>query len=374
MRPAAALGLAVAIGGGMFAALRLDHYLEGRLTADTLARLADASPARDVALDGAMTMDFRTAAKKVDPSVVAVDKYQQVRRGYFNPEVATVETGTGSGVILGKDGTIVTNNHVVEAASEVRVRLSDKRTFIARVVGRDPLADLAVLKIDASGLIPVDIGSSAGLQVGQWVLAVGNPLGFDNTVSVGVVSSIARQLPTERGGLVDAIQTDAAINPGNSGGALCDVEGRLVGINTAIASSTGQSVGIGFAIPVDRVKTVAADLVKLGYVRYARLPITPIANSDHALSDPEARAYVSERVGGGDVPDYGLIIADGGGSAVKQLDILLAVEGLRVDARTDLWRALTKRKPGESAKVRVWRAGQVLDLEVPLGEMRSGGR
>lgn len=372
----AVLGVAIAAGLGVFAALRIDRALERRAETAVPAEIAAAPTSRTVAIDAnPLTMDFRGAAKRINPSVVAVDKFQRVRRSFFDETGANVETGSGSGVILSKDGTIVTNNHVVEGASEVRVRLNDKRTFRARVVGRDPLSDIAVLRIDAPNLVPVTVGASKELQVGQWVIAVGNPLGFDNTVSVGVVSSLTRQLPTDRGGaIIDAVQTDAAINPGNSGGALCDADGRLVGINTAIVSGTGQSVGIGFAIPVDRVRAVAKDLISLGYVRYARLGVGILNGADHALADPEARRSLAREVGAEDVPDYGLIVGDGAGTSIRPLDVILSVDGQKVDAQIDLWRILTPRKPGDAAKVVVWRAGERVTLNVPLKEFRSGSQ
>ena len=182
------------------------------------------------------------------------------------------ETGQGSGVILSKNGIIVTNNHVVEVPNDpehaiveqVKVRLQDKRVFTAKVVGRDRRADLAVLKIEATDLQPIEVGDSSKLEIGQWVVAVGNPLGFDNTVSVGVVSSLGRSLGLENSFLLDGIQTDAAINPGNSGGALTDAAGQLVGINAAIASGNGGSVDIGFAIPVNTVRRVVDQILKFG--------------------------------------------------------------------------------------------------------------
>ena len=207
--------------------------------------------------------DFSAAAKKASPSVVSVDQYRDVPRGLFSDEVTTRKTGTGSGVIISDSGYIVTNNHVVSGAKQVRVRLDDGRAYDAKVLGTDSRSDLAVIKVDAKNLHAIEIGSSKDVQVGQWVLAVGNPLGFDDTVSVGVVSSLRRNLAVGDQGMVDAIQTDAAINAGNSGGALCNSQGQLIGINAAIASTNGGSIGIGFAIPVDRVKTVVDDIVKL---------------------------------------------------------------------------------------------------------------
>jgi serine protease Do len=251
------------------------------------------------------------------------------------------------------------------------------------VLGRDPRSDLAVLKINATGLRPVEIGDSNSLEVGQWVLAVGNPLGFDNTVSVGVVSSLKRSLPIGGGVLLDAVQTDAAINPGNSGGALTDAQGRLVGINSAIASSTGQSVGIGFAIPVNRVKEVVADIVKLGYARYAGLGIRYNPNWDSKfLSDPQVRAELAEITGAENVPSKGIIVkspyrgdasVEPGGPAdkagIKEWDVIVEIGGEPVTDVITLNKVLTPHKPGETVDVKFWSRGKTKTSRVTLQEL-----
>lgn len=378
--------MTVAAFAGVFGALQLDRALNTPKDrpVDELPLQNEVS-LRPAGLETMMptgTVDFRAAAKKVNPSVVSVDEYQRVRRGFYDDEGAVAKTGTGSGVIISADGVIVTNNHVVSGqggapVTQVKVRLSDQRTFTAKVLGRDSRSDLAVLKIDAKNLTPIQLGSSSDVEVGQWVLAVGNPLGFDNTVSVGVVSSLKRDLPIGRGGLVNAIQTDAAINPGNSGGALTDVNGRLIGINSAIASSTGQSVGIGFAIPVDRVKAVANDILKVGYARYAGLGINYNPDYDGALTDPDFRFSFAQQfqLDQTKIPESGVVVLGSQGSAnsagIRSGDVLLAIDDIPVDGSFALNKALMPRKPGDSAKVKVWSKGQTKLIELKLQEVRS---
>jgi S1-C subfamily serine protease len=374
--------VAIACFAGVLGALRVDRYLQSR---------SDRSPVEFSSTVKTMPIayeqtsappDFRAAAKKVNPSVVSVDPYQRVRRGFFDEEGTIAKTGTGSGVIVSADGVIVTNNHVVadpmgRPVQEVKVRLSDKRTITAKVLGTDPRSDLAVLKIEASNLIPVEMGTSEGVEVGQWVIAVGNPLGFDNTVSVGVVSSLARDLPVGVSGLVNAIQTDAAINPGNSGGALTDAQGRLIGINSAIASSTGGSVGIGFAIPVDRVKVVVSDIVKLGYARYAGLGVSYNGRLDGALGDPQIRAQLAELTGGKEPPRSGIIVSSVAPESaaakvgIGQYDVLLSVDDTPLESSFSLNKVLSAKKPGEKALVKYWSKGETKTATVTLQEINS---
>lgn len=374
---------------GVSAALQVDHFLAKKPTSkvDDTIPLANEVQFRQTDYTAsavpAGATDFRIAAKKVNPSVVSVDRYEQVRRGFYSEDTSIMETGTGSGVIISSDGVIVTNNHVVtnertnKPVDQVKVRLSDKRTLTAKVLGTDPRSDLAVLKVDAKDLTPIEVGTSSTVEVGEWVLAVGNPLGFDNTVSVGVVSSLKRDLPVGIGGLVNAIQTDAAINPGNSGGALCDANGRLIGINSAIASSNGGSVGIGFAIPVDRVKAVVQDIVKRGYTSYAGIGVRYNPQYVTALGDPEFRAELAQEVKAepSTVPQVGIIVGSSEGAAasagVKPLDVLMSIDGTVVDSPFALNKILLPHKPGDKVKIKYWSHGNVKNAEVVLQEVRS---
>ena len=320
--------------------------------------------------------DFRLAAKKVMASVVAIDRYERVS-DMFGYDRGVQETGSGSGVILSSDGTIVTNNHVVadtqtgQSVERVKVRLSDKRTFDAKVLGTDPRSDLAVIKIDAPNLVPIEVGDSLSLEVGQWVLAIGNPLGFDNTVSAGVVSSLKRDLPVGVSGLVNAIQTDAAINPGNSGGALTDAMGRLVGVNSAIASGTGMSVGIGFAIPVDRVKQVVNDIVKYGYAKYAGIGVSYYPTQ--VLLSPRARQEIAEQTGSSNIPNTGIVVRESTGAAaaagIKPFDILLEIDGVPLEGSFTLNKVLTPKKPGDKAQMKFWSKGETKTVTLTLQEI-----
>lgn len=370
----AAIGCAAGVGG----ALAVSHF-QNR-SAQPPALFVERAPQTGIRAAYAPAepapFDFRAAAKKASPSVVAVDRYQRVSRGMFDEQGTERETGTGSGVIVSADGTIVTNNHVVaglENGGRVMVRLADKRSFNAKVLGADPRSDLAVLKIDAPNLVPIELSDDNAVEVGQWVLAVGNPLGFENTVSVGVVSSLKRNLPVgENVGLVGAIQTDAAINPGNSGGALCDAQGRLIGINSAIATTNAGSIGIGFAIPIDRVKKITSDIVKFGEARYAGLGINL---STAPLEMPQVRAELAQLIGREDLPVSGVIVSRTGGAAaqagVQDLDILTKVDGKALETSLDLYSSIMDKKAGDKVAIEFWSKGEKKSATVTLQDLRT---
>lgn len=377
------LGTATVVTLGVFGGIRLDRYLQQQADLAVISKrtTVEGLPAAfEPAPLPAGAVDFRAAAKRVMPSVVSVDRFAR-QRDMFTGEAQDVETGTGSGVIISNTGLIVTNNHVVSQGGmrgagngKVRVRLQDKRTFEAKVLGTDERSDIAVLKIEASNLQPIELGQSGRLEVGQWVMAVGNPLGFDNTLSVGVISSLKRNLPVGVQGLVDGIQTDAAINPGNSGGALCDSQGRLIGINTAIASNTGTSVGIGFAVPIDRVNRVVQDIVKFGYAKYAGLGVSYNPRWVGLLADPYFRSQVGEYHQTEAVPDHGIVLDTVSGAlksaGAKRYDILLEIEGEKIESTFDMNKALLTRKPGDKVKVKFWSKGKTQEANVALVEIQ----
>jgi serine protease Do len=378
------LGLCAAIFGGVFGALELKDWMDVGRQASVFAQFDGPKAAKTVANEAGtvVTFDFRAASKRVMPAVVSIDRMQRVNN-YFDSVGTVQNTGQGSGVILTADGVIVTNNHVVADAEQVRVHTLDHQTFTAKVLGTDPRADLAVIKINTTGLTPIQLGTSGDLEVGEWVMAVGNPLGFDNTVSVGVVSSLKRSLEIGQGVLLNAIQTDAAINPGNSGGALTDADGKLIGINAAIASPTQASVGIGFAIPVDRVKEVVSDIVKYGHTRYAGLGIR--FNPEWGggfLADPDVRRQLTEITGSSDIPQAGIVVksperqsasVEPGGPAdkagLKEWDVILAIDGTPVTDSVTLNQVLTPHKPGDSVTIKYWSKGQTKTVHVTLTEM-----
>ena len=238
--------------------------------------------------------------------------------------------GAGSGVILTEDGYIVTNNHVVEDADEMTVKLNDNREFKARIIGTDKSTDLALIKIEAKGLQAIKIGDSDKLKLGEWVLAIGNPFSLTSTVTAGIVSAKARSLNATPGSIDSFIQTDAAINPGNSGGALVNAQGELVGINAMLYSQTGSFSGYGFAIPTAIMNKVVADLRKFGTVQRALL----------GISGTDVSNYIDQQKEKGKNPDLGTVngiyvaevsadgaAADGG---LKEGDVITAVDGKKI--------------------------------------------
>ena len=263
--------IAVAFAGGLGFASAVNLPRPGRAETLSALKYVNQVPAAVPAADAALP-SFANIAERVRPSVVYVETQTKVSSDrvpgmppgfqYFfgpnqrHPRIPQIERGSGSGFIVSPDGYILTNNHVVAGADQVKVTLFDNRVFTARVVGRDPNTDIAVNKIDADHLTPLALGNSDAARVGDWVLAIGNPLNFQFTVTAGIVSAKGRQLdgllnPNDRYQIQDYIQTDAAINPGNSGGPLVNMEGQAIGINAAIASQTGYYEGYGFAVPIN---------------------------------------------------------------------------------------------------------------------------
>jgi len=292
--------------------------------------------------------------------------------------------GAGSGAIIDPRGYILTNNHVIKDARRIEVTLLDGSKWRGKLVGADPENDLAVIRIDApeSKLHPLPLGSSKDLQVGQKVLAIGNPFGLGVTLTTGVISSLGRSIRSETGGLMeDLIQTDAAINPGNSGGPLLDSEGRIIGINTAIISPSGGSVGIGFAVPVDTAKRIIPDLIEKGYVSYPWLgvslfPLLPGMAKSLGLKT-ERGALIVEVVRGGPADRAGLrgssrLIQVGNALIPVGGDVVVAFEGQPVDSSETLVRLLRKHRPGDRVRLRVLREGRLVDIPVTLGERPRG--
>jgi serine protease DegQ len=318
---------------------------------------------------------FAPAAQKVIPSVVNVFTQQKVRtpahpalqdpifRYFFGDrldERPREVSNLGSGVIVSSNGYILTNHHVVEAADEIQVALANGQTLPARVVGADPETDLAVLKIDAGDLPAITFARIDSLNVGDWVLAVGNPFGVGQTVTAGIVSALGR---THLGinTFENFIQTDAAINPGNSGGALVDVAGHLVGINSAIYSRTGGSQGIGFAIPVSIARQIMEQIIKSGSVTRGWVgievqDITPELAESFNLKTVDGALIAGVLKGGP---------ADAGG--IRPGDILLAVNGNKVSNSASLLNLIAALKPGDVARLTVARKQQVLDLKIQVG-------
>jgi len=270
--------------------------------------------------------------------------------------------GMGSGFIVEPGGVILTNAHVVEGADEVRVRLSDRREFKGKVLGVDHQSDIAVVKIDATGLPVVKFGDPARVRVGEWVLAIGSPFGFENTATVGIVSATSRSLPD--GTYVPFIQTDAAVNPGNSGGPLFNMKGEVIGINSQIYSRTGGYQGIAFAIPINVAAQVKEQLVRYGKVERGRIgvAIQEVSQSlaqSFGLDKPQGALVASVEPGGP---------ADKAG--IKPGDVLLAVNGKAVDRSAELPPLVAAVKPGSKANFDVWRDGAKRSLAVTVGELK----
>ncbi|HWZ01662.1 MAG TPA: trypsin-like peptidase domain-containing protein [Edaphobacter sp.] len=290
------------------------------------------------------------------------------------------QEGQGSGFVIDKAGHILTNYHVIADAQKIEVTLHNRKKYPATIVGSDRAHDLAVLQIKGSELQPMILGDSANLQVGQRVYAIGNPFGLAGTLTQGIVSSI-RQVQEPNGPVIEeAIQTDAAINPGNSGGPLLNSHGEVIGINTIIASSVGQSSGIGFAIPINTAKAVVNDLVTLGRVRRPALGVRTIP------IDPETADALGLAV------DYGLLIVQAvpggaadraglrGGNERAQLgnmiimvggDLIVAIDGEKVESQQNLAQLMNRHRAGDAVKVTIFRGKKQVDVPVVLGEARD---
>src|SRR5881394_544887 len=266
-----------------------------------------------------------------------------------------VEQGSGSGFIVSPDGYILTNNHVVAGADKVTVKLYDKREFTAKVVGTDPNTDVAVIKIDARNLPAVQYGNSDSARVGGWVLAIGNPLEFNFTVTAGIVSAKGRVLyglQQSHYAIQDFIQTDAAINPGNSGGPLVNIRGQVIGINAAIASQTGLYEGYGFAIPINLARTVMDQLVKTGHVERAVLGIGILDANEN-----DAAAVGLKQITGVGVRSYSDDDSPAKKAGIQPGDVIIALDGQPVDNTPQLQQRVGFKKPGEAVDVTFLRQG-----------------
>jgi serine protease Do len=269
----------------------------------------------------------------------------------------------GSGFIVSQDGYILTNAHVVEGAEEVSVKLTDKREFKAKVIGSDRRTDVALIKIDASGLSAVRFGDPGKLKVGEWVVAIGSPFGFENTVTAGIVSAKGRSLPQEN--FVPFIQTDVAVNPGNSGGPLFNLKGEVVGINSQIYSRTGGFMGLSFAIPIDVANDIAQQLRNTGKVTRGRIgvviqPVTKELADGFGLPKAQGALVNSVEKGGP---------ADKGG--VEPGDVILKFDGKTVNASEDLPRIVGGTKPGSKVTIQVWRNKTARELQVTVAELQD---
>jgi serine protease Do len=380
--------VAALVGSGLVggAAVEAFHHASPVAQAAVLPPLAPGETSRDAATAG--TPDFPLITQKYGPAVVNisvtgtrkvggddgsddaaaqggdgdVDPFEFFRR--FAPGMPHMPRsmpvrGLGSGFIIDPDGVIMTNAHVVKGADEVTVKLTDRREFRAKVLGSDPKTDIAVLKIDAHNLPAVTLGDSDKLKVGEWVLAIGSPFGFDNTVTAGVVSAKGRSLPSDAA--VPFIQTDVAVNPGNSGGPLFNTKGEVVGINSQIYSQSGGYQGVSFSIPIDTAVQVEKQIVKTGHVEHARLGVS-VQEVNQSLADSF----------GLDRPSGALVANVEKGSpadkaGLKTGDVIRSMNGKEIISSGDLSAAVSADMPGQKATLDVWRKGKPVTITATLG-------
>jgi len=284
-----------------------------------------------------------------------------------SPRGALRPFGLGSGFIVSQDGYIVTNAHVVENAEEINVRLSDRRELKAKVIGADTRSDVAVIKVEATGLPVVKIGDTTKLRVGEWVIAIGSPFGFANTVTAGIVSAKSRENLSGDPNLdaIPFIQTDVAVNPGNSGGPLLNMRGEVIGINSQIFSRTGSFMGISFAIPIDYAFNVADQLMKTGKVTRGRIGVS-ISNVTRDLAESLGLGKPQGAAVG--------TVEDGSPTAKAGLeagDVILKLDGRVIEGSADLSRSIRAMKPGTKATLNVWRGGKTRDVQLLVAEFKD---
>jgi serine protease Do len=362
-------------------------FAQGRPTAAQVAPLTESSNA------------FVAIASQVTPAVVAVEvssttpgtrqrsrvqvpeglppDMQEFFRQFEAPQQPRLRRGSGSGFIVSKDGYILTNNHVVTnpdhqtVADQVIVRLVDHRVFTAKVVGHDPTTDVAVLKIDGDNFPTMAIGNDANSRIGEWVLAIGNPLGLDFTVTAGIISAKGRSLTdllnengNNRYAISDLIQTDAAINPGNSGGPLVNSRGEVIGINSALASETGYYAGYGFAIPITLAKKVMDEIIAHGRVRIPALGVSIV----EVKPEDAAVAGMGNDIRGALVQNFPADNTPAKRAGVQPGDIIITADGQAIDRVSTLQRIIRNHQPGETVSIEVMRYGQKKTFQIPLME------
>ncbi|NVK05344.1 MAG: Do family serine endopeptidase [Flavobacteriia bacterium] len=366
---------AIAAAGGVMAVVGYEQFTEH--TPQVLIQESNTTPSIRTANGAPLQWDsFSDAAESAVNSVVHVKT--SVEQGYYmspfrgfnfgrgNMTPRIVE-GAGSGVILSEDGYIVTNNHVVQNARSVKVMLNDNREFTAEVVGTDPTTDIAVLKIEADDLTPLPFANSDDIRLGQWVLAVGNPFNLTSTVTAGIVSAKGRNINIidEKSAIESFIQTDAAVNPGNSGGALVNVNGDLVGINTAISTHTGSFEGYSFAIPSNLAQKVVSDIIEYGRVQRAYLGVN-ITNVTPELSaqlglEATSGVYIADVVEGSAAQDAGL----------ERGDIITRINNRTVSRTSELLEVVGSKRPGDDVQLTVDRDGEANVFSLTLTNERG---
>lgn len=377
---------ALSVGGGFLGArLGEDNshvtFAESGLNNGSGATNVNFTPGADDDISTAFQNRFRAVAENTLPVVVEINVAQkvtqQVQTNPFNfffgnprgqqpqqpQEREYMERGMGSGVIVARDGNtvyVMTNDHVAGEADEIEVVLHDRRKFEAELVGSDPLMDIALLSFSTREEVPIAaLGSSESLRPGDWVFAVGNPLGFESTVTAGIVSATARRAESESmSGVTDYIQTDAAINRGNSGGALVNLNGEVVGINTWIASQTGGSIGLGFAIPIDQAKRAISDIMRTGEVTYSWLGVTVGTVSEDFAAQMGIEATEGAFVSG--------VYEDSPAekSGLKPGDIIIRINDVQIEDSARLVQTVATLEPGRATEFEVIRNGRTIEIDV----------
>ena len=379
--------LAASIGGGLIAAFAVATH-----TSTAPVYVTARADTAHQQVEG-LSNSFADIIEKASPSVVNIQSTRVIKaseQGGNNPFMSDPffrqffggngsrphtqrESGLGSGVIVDPSGYILTNNHVVEKATTVRVTLLDKREYTAKVVGADPQTDVAVVKIDAGASLPaLPLGNSDGARVGDLCFAIGNPFGYDHTVTMGIVSAKGRSLEGQ-GHIQNFIQTDAAINPGNSGGALINAKGQLIGMNTAIITGGGAglggesgNIGIGFAVPVNMARTVMDQIIKSGkvsrgYIGVTLQGLTPDLAQQFGLKDTHGAVVADVNKGG-----------PGANAGLQSGDVITAINGSKIQDSNELTLTVTEHAPGDRVTLDVYRNGKPMKVEVTLGERPNG--
>ncbi len=375
------ISLLLGIAGGFIAFFIADSLKDKQVTPEIRHEIVGPGtksvayrPDPENTVGGAGSVDLREAAKKSVPGVVHVKTMQMGREFVGNSLLdfwfgtpsqsreVPMAMGYGSGVIISDDGYIITNNHVIKDADKIVVVLNDKKEYEAKLIGQDPITDIALLKIDGKNLAYVEYGNSDEVALGEWVLAVGNPYNLTSTVTAGIISAKARDLGMSRGqmSLESFLQTDAAINPGNSGGALVNAKGELIGINTLIQSPTGAYSGYAFAIPVNIARKVVTDLKDYGKVQRGVLGIrmgelTPVLAEGLGVKETSG-IYVGEVVSGGAAQKAG----------IKKGDIIQGINGIDVKTTPEFYEQLGKYHPGSEIQLKIKRGGQEKLVDVTL--------
>ena len=298
----------------------------------------------------------------------------QVRRNFWNRNVSEIPVGSGSGFVWDQKGHVVTNYHVIRGGDSFSVTLADGSAWEAKFVGADPNKDLAVLRIEAPRklLNPVERGRSTGLLVGQKVLAIGNPFGLDQTLTTGIISALGREIRSVAGTTIsDVIQTDASINPGNSGGPLLDSAGRLIGVNTAIFSTSGASAGIGFAVPVNTVERIVPQLIDHGRVKRPGLGVRLATDADSRRLGIQG-VIVRDVELGGPAAEAGIqpLMVDRNGRT-RIGDVIVGIEDREIRTYDDLYQALDQHEPGDRVTVKLLREGRTVEAKVRLTDLNQ---